>query len=218
MGEVPELEYVVLTMEDYEDVTHFLLNYYYPRNTVALGTRCSPETALSVDLKHIQLCLTSGLSVGARDKATKNLIAMSLASNYEHYAEATQNPEHEVGILRAWYITRKLMDEVVGTKRERIVYGTRICVLPDYSHLGVSTKVAKLCLDLCIKQGYTLACTNTINLYAEKASLRLGFENVKTVDLSTLEEGIFDLSRMDYKILKIFIKRLRPETKLSSKL
>ncbi|XP_069936055.1 uncharacterized protein [Cherax quadricarinatus] len=84
MSEVRELEYVVLTMEDYNDVIHFLGTYFYPRSNSILGASCSPEAALNVDVKHIQLCLTSGLSTGARDKATRNLVAVLMARNYEY--------------------------------------------------------------------------------------------------------------------------------------
>nr|XP_053635490.1 uncharacterized protein LOC128690792 [Cherax quadricarinatus] len=218
MSEVRELEYVVLTLKDIDDVAQFLVNHFYPRNNVILGTRCSPETALSADLHHIHLYLTSGLSTGARDKVTKNLVAVMLSCNYEHYAEATQNPENEVRVLRAWHIIRKLIDLVVDTRKDRILFAARICVDPDYVHQGVSTKIAKLCLDLGTKQGFTLACANAISPNTDKACLLLGIENVKTVNINTLEDGIFDLSRMSYKILKIFTKQLGPETILSSKL
>nr|XP_053653953.1 uncharacterized protein LOC128703351 [Cherax quadricarinatus] len=218
MSEVRELQYVVLTLKDHDDVTHFLVNHFYPRDNIIIGSRCSRKTALSVDHKHIQMCLTSGLSTGARDKTTKNLVAVMLSCNYKYCFEAPQNPEDEVGILRVRHKIRKLMDEVVDTRKDRIVFCTRICVHPDYGHQGVATKIMKLCLNLSTKQGFTLACGDTSNPNTERICLRLGFKNVKAVKVNTLEEGIFDLSPINYKILKFFTKRLEPETILSSKL
>nr|XP_053648993.1 uncharacterized protein LOC128700062 [Cherax quadricarinatus] len=141
-----------------------------------------------------------------------------LACNYKYCVEAPQNQEAEVGILRAWNIILKLMDEVVDIRKDRIVLGSRICVHPDYGHQGVITKIMKLSLDLSTKQGYTLACGYTNNPNSMRICLRLGFKNVKTVNVNTLEEGIFDLSCLEYKIINFFTKRLRSETILSSKL
>nr|XP_053637666.1 uncharacterized protein LOC128692545 [Cherax quadricarinatus] len=218
MSEVQELEYVVLTLEDHDDVVHFLVNYFYPRNNVVIASRCSSEAALSADLKHIEVCLTSGLSTGARDKTTKTLVAIVLACDYEHCVEVPQKPENEDEIFRARNIIRNLTDEVVDTKKDRILYCTRICVHPDYGRQGVSTKILELCLDAGIKQGFTLACAISGNPFSETTCLRLGFQNTRTLDVNTLEKGLFDLSRMNYKIFKFFTKHLGPETILSSKL
>lgn len=52
----------------------------------------------------------------------------------------------QVGILRAWNIILKLMDEVVDIRKDRIVLGSRICVHSDYGHQGVITKIMKVCV------------------------------------------------------------------------
>ncbi|XP_069937277.1 uncharacterized protein [Cherax quadricarinatus] len=113
-----------------------------------IASRCSSEAALSADLKHIEVCLTSGLSTGARDKTTKTLVATMLACDYEHCVEVPQKPEDEDEIFRARNIIRNLTDEVVDTKKDRILYCTRICVHPDYVGQRVATEIGKVCVEL----------------------------------------------------------------------
>nr|XP_053653565.1 uncharacterized protein LOC128703039 [Cherax quadricarinatus] len=129
-----------------------------------------------------------------------------------------KDEELEDEIFRARNIIRNLTDEVVDTKKDRILYCTRICVHPDYVGQRVATEIGKLCLHLGTKQGFTLACGGTGNLISERICFRLGFENRKTININTLENGIFDLSLMNYMLFKFFTKRLGPETILSSKL
>nr|XP_053637340.1 uncharacterized protein LOC128692295 [Cherax quadricarinatus] len=121
-------------------------------------------------------------------------------------------------LLRLKSIFRNITDEVLDTRKDRILYCSRICVHPDYSHQGVAINIVKLCLDLGTKKGFTLVCAEASSSFSERICLHLGCKNLRTVNANTLGDGIYDLSRMNYKLFKIFTRRLGPDTLLSSKL
>ncbi|XP_069181814.1 uncharacterized protein [Procambarus clarkii] len=75
-----ELEYVSLAPEDLDNTSHLLVNHFYTRNIITFLLGMSPESKMAMDLNDIRTCLAAGLSVGARDKSTRQLVGVLMNS------------------------------------------------------------------------------------------------------------------------------------------
>nr|XP_045603438.1 uncharacterized protein LOC123761454 [Procambarus clarkii] len=221
MSEATELEYVVLTPDDLDDVIHLLVNHYYSRENIRLGAGMSAATKM--DEQYIPGCLRSGLSTGARDERTGRLVGVVLSYSATPQAPqlkdvVTYITEAELKVLKVKTILEGMLDLSEDRGVECVQRLTRFCVQPDYGSRGVARMLVQKSMDLGAKQGCQLAYLRATSPYTQKLCDRLGFDTRAILDLSTLEEGLLDLSRVTCKTFKVMTKNLTPKETIKSSL
>ncbi|XP_045601606.2 uncharacterized protein [Procambarus clarkii] len=211
-----ELEYVSLAPDDLDDISHLLVNHFYLRDIMTLVLGVSPESKLAIDLNHIRTCLATGLSLGARDKSTKQLVGVLLNSILAFDATVIHTPSksNETEMMHTHFL--RLLGQVADLTKHHgvtnILLSTRGCIHPDYEHRGLFTKLVQMSVNIGIKEGCTLASAAAINPHSEKAFLRVGYKVGKTLDFNTVEEVLLDLSHVSHTVLKVMTKVLSPIT------
>ncbi|XP_069181558.1 uncharacterized protein [Procambarus clarkii] len=143
-----ELEYVSLAPDDLDDISHLLVNHFYLRDIMTLVLGVSPESKLAIDLNHIRTCLATGLSLGARDKSTKQLVGVLLNSILAFDATVIHTPSksNETEMMHTHFL--RLLGQVADLTKHHgvtnILLSTRGCIHPDYEHRGLFTKLVQV--------------------------------------------------------------------------
>ncbi|XP_045601610.2 uncharacterized protein [Procambarus clarkii] len=211
-----ELEYVSLAPDDLDDISHLLVNHFYTRNITTFLLGMSPESKMAMDLNDIRTCLAAKLSVGARDKSTRQLVGVLMNSILTPGSgviqTSSESVETETKRTRLLRLVNDVLNIMTNHGETNILHSNRGCIHPDYERRGVFTKLVQMSVNIGIKEGCTLASAGTINPHSEKAFLRIGYKVGKTLDLNTVGEGLFDLSHVSHTVLKVMTKVLSPIT------
>lgn len=211
MSEDMELEYVVLTLDDLDDVADFLAKYFYPREDLSLGTGLTQvDPTAGLWGQKLRKSLTSGVSVGVRERSSRRLVAVLTAdimTSPSELTEAEYGSDPMAKIFRVLEIGWLKFNIFQDPGVERILELDRACVHPDYCRRGIFTALVQKCIDLA-HNDCQIVRLETTSLFSEKACVRLGFETRAIVDYSTLEDGLLDLSKMYSKVMKIMTKPL----------
>ncbi|XP_071541783.1 uncharacterized protein [Panulirus ornatus] len=215
MGNPDEIEYVVLSMADIAEVEDLLALEFYPRENLSKGVHeDGNKSREGMHSKMVRLCLASGLTVGARDKATGSLVGVrtsylttreSERKSKEEKAKYSSEEERRMYVLLEK--AKNSHDMFQDSKVKKVVDFDRLCVREDYCRRGIAKKMVEMSMALGVKKGCDLARVEVTSPYSERLFLGLGFEVKSSLDIKK-ETDLADASLMSYKQLTILTRYL----------
>ncbi|KAG7172046.1 hypothetical protein Hamer_G001022 [Homarus americanus] len=151
-----DIELVMLTIDDYEEVVQLYGEQYLKRNPLA---KVCKETTLKdqgeSQVKDIKRTLDSGLSIGVRDKTTKVLVGLRLSAIFHVdktstcYVGDENEPSKTYRVLARYSpFGKEIKDLGVTTVLE--LYA--VCVHKDYCRRGIAAMIIKVIVHVNISQ------------------------------------------------------------------
>ncbi|XP_047489086.1 uncharacterized protein LOC125039293 [Penaeus chinensis] len=140
-----DIEYYFLKEDDFDEVVAFLAEDYFQREPITLGThaneKCEPgKGRMGEDVRR---CLKSGLSVGARDRKTGQLIGLRVSNllDREKPFKSTQ-PCNEFEEL--YRIAEHVVNHVYEEKADKFLMMFLLSVHKDYGARGIAGEMVKV--------------------------------------------------------------------------
>nr|XP_045613135.1 uncharacterized protein LOC123767495 [Procambarus clarkii] len=216
-GDSPDMEFFIMTTEDYHESMALLHSEYVGRNPLCKACGETGQNTYTEPLmSDVRKCLASGASIGVRDKASKTLAGVFLNAPLnmdEACASSNINTDNlgiEYRVLRRLTADTRLLfqDQEVHQVLDLFV----LCVHRGYGGRRLASTLLQKSLRLGAEQGYEMASVLSTNSVTEKICARLGFQTVKSLDLTTLaEEFSIDTSLIPGETeMKMMTKRLPP--------
>ncbi|XP_053645563.2 uncharacterized protein [Cherax quadricarinatus] len=211
-GDLENTELVMLTPGDFEEVSQLMEHHFLKRNPLCIAAKETTPACYGESLDVImKLTLDSGLSVGAREKKTKKLVAILLAT--KRVDRLRKNDSHKLRKQQCVVHSVLAMINVDAAKLESITSYLClefVCVHPDYTGRGLARTMIQKVLNMDRECGVEAVCVQVANASVDRICSRLGFETVKSLDLKTIaDEFGLDLSLIPQEetIIKLMIKR-----------
>lgn len=139
-----EIEYFFLKEDDFEEVVSFLAEDYFQREPITLGTganeECQPgEGRMGEDVRR---CLQSGLSVGARDRKTGQLIGLRV-SNLLDRQKPFQSTQPRNEFEEVYRIAEHVVNHVFEEEADKFLMMFLLSVHKDYGARGIAGRMIK---------------------------------------------------------------------------
>lgn len=215
MSNPNEIEYANLSMADLAEVEELLELEFYPRENLSKSVHeDGKKSREGMHTKIVRRCLASGLTVGARDKATGSLVGVR--TSYLTTRESERKSEEEKFKYsceeeRRMYVllekAKKSYDLFQDSNVEKVIDFDRLCVRKDYCRRGIAKKMVEMSMDLGAKKGCQLARVEVTSPYSERLFLGLGFEMKSSLDIKK-ETDLADASLMSYKYVAVLTRYL----------
>ncbi|XP_063606789.1 arylalkylamine N-acetyltransferase 1-like [Penaeus indicus] len=172
-----DIEYFFLKEDDFDEVVAFLAEDYFQREPITLGThankKCEPgKGRMGEDVRR---CLKSGLSVGARDRKSGQLIGLRVSNllDREKPFKSTQ-PCNEFEEL--YRIAEHVVNHVYEEKADKFLMLFLLSVHKDYGARGIAGEMVKMSMEAGYSQGAQIAFTCISNVLSGKVFEKLGFK------------------------------------------
>ncbi|ROT72130.1 hypothetical protein C7M84_009486 [Penaeus vannamei] len=137
-----------LKEDDFEEVVSFLAEDYFQREPITLGTganeECQPgKGRMGEDVRR---CLQSGLSVGARDRKTGQLIGLRVSNLLDRQKpfKSTQ-PRNE--FEEVYRIAEHVVNHVFEEEADKFLMMFLLSVHKDYGARGIAGRMIKMSME-----------------------------------------------------------------------
>ncbi|XP_042859386.1 uncharacterized protein LOC122245523 [Penaeus japonicus] len=206
--------FFVLTTQDFEEVKAFLGLYFFPKEPLTLGARCEDEVDMD-DL--IMKCVASGVSVGFRDKATRELVGVRLSSILSSKPKTQPPPESvppEVAkVINMLNHLWEAVDVFADPGVKRVMKSDILTVHTGYNGRGLAKAMVERSERLAEGRGCHLLYTQPTNAISAKIFAQRGYDTRYTIDLDTVldKQGnrVFDTSVMfGNNVIRVMSKRV----------
>nr|XP_027229275.1 uncharacterized protein LOC113821044 [Penaeus vannamei]XP_027229276.1 uncharacterized protein LOC113821044 [Penaeus vannamei] len=206
--------FFILNSQDFEEVRAFLALYFFPKEPLTIGARCEGEVDLS-DL--ILKCVSSGVSVGARDKATGELVGVRLSSILSSKPKTEPPPDSippEVAkVINMLNHLWEAVDVFEDPGVERIMKSDILTVHTGYNGRGLARAMVERSERLAKGRHCHLLYTQPTNAISARIFSQRGYDTRYTIDLDTLldDQGkrVFDTSLMfGNNVIRVMSKRV----------
>lgn len=211
MAAEDEIEYFFLKEDDFEEVVSFLAEDYFQREPITLGTganeECQPgKGRMGEDVRR---CLQSGLSVGARDRKTGQLIGLRV-SNLLDRQKPFQSTQPRNEFEEVYRIAEHVVNHVFEEEADKFLMMFLLSVHKDYGARGIAGRMIKMSMEAGHAQGAQIAFTCISNVLSGKVFEKLGFRKGFTLEYEKPGHDFkVDLSKMHgNKVAYLVMKEL----------
>ncbi|KAK8745885.1 hypothetical protein OTU49_000072 [Cherax quadricarinatus] len=209
--DLQNIELVMLTLEDFEEVVVLTKHHFLKRNPLFIAAKETSESYGESSELTIKSALDSGFSLGFREKTKKKLVGVNLTL-VQNVNQLLKHDTYKLTKQSAVYRILAMIDAdaTMFPDVTCCLYLLMVCVHADYCGRGLARMMTQKVLEMGRERGIDAACVQAINTLSARIYTRLGFETVKSLDLSTITDELgLDLSLIPQQetTIKLMLKR-----------
>ena len=180
--------------EEHEEIVEFFFAHFMPR--LPIRQICQYDDGPKKFKRpnwmwdEVRQCISKPISLSVRDPATNGQLAAVLLNVIEvRPSESAQQVAEEEQDLLTVYLDElnKDINFFDIFEIDEIMHNIMVAVSPDYTQLGLASKMYQLSLDIAIANGVKAVKTEAANIYTAKVATKLRYTPYKVLDLASLE-------------------------------